>query len=114
MVLMQQDEVVYIKALQGDPHRGPGVRTQRQWYLDGFTKRCRQRTVVRSGVMPKCSCAQPLAMRNPVMTSSKHSNAPLSVHNCRRPCAVKRSNLKGITCIDAQGGRAGVPEPSWE
>jgi hypothetical protein len=42
--------------------------------------------VVRSGVIPKCSCAQPLAMRKPVMTSSKHSRAPSWVVRSRRPC----------------------------
>ncbi len=58
------------------------------------------RTVVRSGVMPKCACAQPLAMRKPVMTSSKHSSAPSSVHMSRRPCA-RRPRLGG-----ALGARA--------
>ena len=43
--------------------------------------------VVRSGVMPKWACAHPLAIRKPVMTSSKQSRAPSSVAMSRRPCS---------------------------
>ena len=53
-------------------------------------------SVVRSGVMPKCSCAQPLAMRKPVITSSKHSSAPSSRVMSRRPCAGQPTNLGPI------------------
>mmetsp|Transcript_33614 Transcript_33614/g.85112 ORF Transcript_33614/g.85112 Transcript_33614/m.85112 type:complete len:284 (+) Transcript_33614:745-1596(+) len=48
--------------------------------------------VVRSGVMPKYSWAQPLEMRKPVMTSSKHSTAPSALVISRRPC---RNSLVG-------------------
>ena len=50
-------------------------------------------SVVRSGVMPKCSCAQPLAMRKPVMTSSKHSRAPSSRVMSWRPCTGQHDVL---------------------
>jgi hypothetical protein len=36
------------------------------------------------------TCAQPRAMRKPVMTSSKHSTAPSAVHMSRRPCSKQQ------------------------
>ena len=39
---------------------------------------------LRSGVMPKRSCAPPLARRKPVITSSKISSAPLAAVISRR------------------------------
>ena len=65
-------------------------------------------------MMPKCSCAQPLAIRNPVMTSSKHSSAPLSVHSCLRPCAVQRGNLKSHHMHQCARRTCRLSEPSWD
>ena len=48
--------------------------------------------VVRSGVTPQYSCAQPLAMRKPVMTSSKVRRAPSALVISRRP---SRNSLSG-------------------
>ncbi len=41
---------------------------------------------VRSGVMPYSACAQPSATRKPVITSSKISTVPCSVHSARMAC----------------------------
>ena len=42
-------------------------------------------SVVKSGVTPNRVCAPPRATRKPVMTSSKISRAPCSVHSSRSP-----------------------------
>ena len=60
----------------------PDIAFLRQGTAEG------KHTVVRSGMIPKCACAQPLAMRKPVMTSSKQSSVPFSVHSERNPCAT--------------------------
>mmetsp|Transcript_23596 Transcript_23596/g.58492 ORF Transcript_23596/g.58492 Transcript_23596/m.58492 type:complete len:245 (-) Transcript_23596:776-1510(-) len=48
--------------------------------------------VVRSGVTPQYSCALPLEMRKPVITSSKHKSVPSAFVTSRRP---SRKDLSG-------------------
>mmetsp|Transcript_2181 Transcript_2181/g.7631 ORF Transcript_2181/g.7631 Transcript_2181/m.7631 type:complete len:244 (+) Transcript_2181:254-985(+) len=48
--------------------------------------------VVMSGVTPQYSCAHPYEMRKPVITSSKHSTMPSSVHSSR---SATRNSLVG-------------------
>ena len=43
-------------------------------------------SVVMSGVTPYRDCAPPSATRNPVITSSKISTVPFSLHRSRKAC----------------------------
>lgn len=59
---------------------------QRRRHSESCTEQALHSNVCR--VASALTCAQPLAMRKPVMTSSKQSSAPSSFVISRRPCST--------------------------